>query len=253
MGYRYDLHCHTREGRKCSDISVKEMVELYHEIGFSGFCITDHFTGSMNPLPDDVSWDERVNLTYDIFLEAHREGKKFGMHIFYGIEYKLAPDINHFSQAVGAEFLFLNIKKEWLLNNKNIFSKKPQLLFDEARKEGMCIIHAHPMMGDELILFPYSVDAVEIINGGLNDFCNENAKKYAEMYNLLETAGTDIHRFDQKIISGVETKTPCFSADELINKIKQRQAIPFVTTREITNYWQEKQMKANAIRKSNMV
>ena len=85
MGYRYDLHCHTRQGSRCSDIPAKEMAELYHEIGLSGFCVTDHFTGSMNPLSDDASWEERVNLSYDIFLEAQEEGKKFGMSVFFGV------------------------------------------------------------------------------------------------------------------------------------------------------------------------
>lgn len=48
MAYRYELHCHTNEGSKCSDISIKEMFRLYEEMGYSGICITDHFTNPMN-------------------------------------------------------------------------------------------------------------------------------------------------------------------------------------------------------------
>ena len=254
MAYRYDLHCHTSEGSKCSDISIDEMIELYHEIGFSGFCVTDHFTSSMNPLTDDASWEERVNLSYDIFQKAHKKSLKFGLSVFFGIEYRLTPDIDRASQAYGADFIFLNIEKDWLLNNKCIFREKPDILFDKAREAGVFIIHAHPMFGRELTLFPYSVDAVEIINGGFNnagDICNVNAKKYAEMYDLLETAGTDIHRFDQQLITGIEMEKPCFTVVELINTIKQKNATLYHTTRKITDYWQEKQNKASEIRKKS--
>ena len=82
MAYRYDLHCHTNEGSKCSDMSVNEMVSLYHELGYSGICITDHFTNPMNPLADDAPWSKRVNLSFDIFQSAYEEGKTLGLSVF---------------------------------------------------------------------------------------------------------------------------------------------------------------------------
>ena len=114
------------------------------------------------------------------------------------------------------------------------------------------IIHAHPMFGGELRLFPYSVDAVEIVNGGANNSCNMNAKTYANMYNLMETAGTDLHRYDQKIMSGIETIKPCETIEMLIREIKEGRAKPFSISREITDYWQTKQFEASELRKERM-
>lgn len=108
------------------------------------------------------------------------------------------------------------------------------------------------MFGGELRLFPYSVDAVETINGGANDSCNRNAKTYANMYSLTETGGTDLHRYDQEIMSGIETENPCNTVEALICEIKERRAKPFSITRKITDYWQEKQLEASELRKQSM-
>jgi len=228
---------------------VKEMAELYHEIGYSGICITDHFTNPMNPLADDAPWSERVNLSYSIFQKALAEGEKFGMSVFFGIEYSLAPDIDRPSQTAGTDFLFLNIEREWLLENKDAFREKPEGLFKRIRDAGGFVIHAHPMLGREIGLYPYYVDAVEVINGGANDTCNENAKTYAKMYGLTETAGTDIHRFDQKVMAGVETETPCATIGELVGAIKEGRARPFSMARQISDYWQQMQYNASEARK----
>jgi predicted metal-dependent phosphoesterase TrpH len=231
MAYRFDLHCHTKEGSKCSDISAKEIAELYHEMGYAGICITDHFTGRNNPLPDDAPWDERVNLFYNIYQETREHGARVGLSVFFGIEYALLPDIDLPSQTTHAHFLFLNLAREWLTENKDAFRENTKVLFNRIRETGGFIIHAHPMHGDELRLFPEHVDAVEIINGRVDDFCNENAKTYAKMYGLLETAGTDIHTFDQKIMTGLETEVPCSTVSELIKEIKEKRAKPFSLAR----------------------
>jgi hypothetical protein len=241
MTYRYDLHCHTKEGSKCSDISAKELVELYHEAGYAGICITDHFTGRNNPLPDDAPWHERVKLFYDIYQGAREESAKLGLSVFFGIEYALLPDIDRPSQTTHAHFIFLNLKKDWLLKNKDAFREKPQVLFEKIKEADGYIIHAHPMHGDELRLYPKHVDAVETINGRVGDFCNENAKAYAKMYGLTETAGTDIHHFDHKTMAGMETERPCSEVGELICEIKEKRAKPFSFTRDVTDYWQRKQ------------
>jgi len=254
MAYRYDLHCHTKEGSKCSDISVRDMAALYHEMGYSGICITNHFTNGMNPLADDAPWSDRVNLSHEVYQKAREEGEKLSLSVFFGIEYSLAPDIDRPSITTGTDFLIFNIEKEWLLNNKDAFREKPEGMFKKIHDAGGFVIHAHPMFGEELMLFPYYVDAVEIINGngGVNDAFNENAKAYAGMYGLTETAGTDIHRFDHKIMAGVETETLCSTIGDLVRVIKEKRAKPFSMVRQITDYWTQKQLEASEARKRNI-
>lgn len=63
------------------------------------------------------------------------------------------------------------------------------------------------------------------------------------------TGGTDLHRYDQKIMSGVETEKTCYTIQELITEIKERRAKPFSLAREITDYWQRLQYEADEARK----
>ena len=60
MGYLFDLHCHNKEGSVCSRLPAKDMVDFYIKQGYSGFCVTNHFTGSTT-VPDNYSWEDRVD------------------------------------------------------------------------------------------------------------------------------------------------------------------------------------------------
>jgi hypothetical protein len=250
MSYRYDLHCHTREGSKCSDMSISGIVDLYRENDYAGICITDHFTNPMNPLPDDAPWSERVMLSYDIYRKVKVEGERCGLHVFFGIEYSLTPDIEHPSKATGTDLLFLNLEVGWLMENKDAFRGETRDLCACIRNAGGYIIHAHPMLGEELRLFPHCVDAVEVINGGVTKACNDNAKAYAQMYGLVEIAGTDIQRYDQQTMAGMETDTPCTTIEELVSAIKTGHAKPFSFVREISEHWKKMQEDASEHRKT---
>ncbi|MGN1083523.1 MAG: hypothetical protein ACI4QX_00845, partial [Lachnospiraceae bacterium] len=76
-----------------------------------------------------------------------------------------------------------------------------------------------------------------------------NAKTYANMYGLIETGGTDLHRYDQKVMSGVETEKPCTTIEELIIEIQERRATPFSIERQITDDWLQIQEAASKERK----
>lgn len=252
MTHRYDLHCHTNAGSKCSDISTKNMVELYREMGYSGICITDHLSGSMNPLPGSTPWEDRITFHHSIYQEARKWGEKAGLSVFFGVEFALVEDINDLSKTTWGKFVLLNLEKEWLINNRAVFVCEPDRLFSKVREAGGFVIHAHPFIGKrELVqLFPDSIDAVEVINTGCDSAANAAALNFAREHKLLEVAGTDIHRYDQKLMAGVETEKPCATIGELIAAIKAGNAKPFTVEREITDYWQRIQADASEERKN---
>ena len=252
MVYRYDLHCHTKEGSKCSDISVTEMVELYYEMGYSGICITDHFSG-MTTIPDNTPWKERILIHYDIYEKARKAGEKWGLSVFFGIEYSPVYELKQMTKCIGIDFIIINLSKEWLVKNQTAFYGTDREQLNNLRKAGGFIIHAHPIIYKQDIqqiqLYQNCIDAVEIINGGLNEINNNSALNYARAYGLIETAGTDIHRFDQKIMAGIETETPYSTIEGLVNAIKKRKAKPFSVERDITDYWLQIQYRASEARK----
>jgi hypothetical protein len=143
MGYRYELHCHTMDGSKCGAMGIKELVEFYHGMGYAGICITDHFSGN-SVVPDEAPWAERVKYYDGIYEKLSRHGKKFGLYVFFGIEFTIYSDINHMSDATGNDFLIYNLTKDWLLANKSAFIGRPSDIFMRVREAGGFIIHAHP-------------------------------------------------------------------------------------------------------------
>ena len=85
MKYLYDLHCHTKEGSKCGASSLSDMVKYYHEAGFAGFCVTDHFTGN-STIPEEASWEERVNSIFELCDSVKDLADSLGVRVFAAIE-----------------------------------------------------------------------------------------------------------------------------------------------------------------------
>lgn len=235
MGYRYELHCHTKDGSLCGAMGVRELTEFYHQMGYSGICITDHFSGN-SVVPDEAPWAERVKYFDGVYEALCKSGKKLGLSVFFGIEYTIYNDIDYMSDATGNDFLIYNLTREWLLANRAAFIGRPSDIFARVRGAGGFIIHAHPFKEADYIdcvrLYPRGVDAVETYNANCGDFVNDFAKTYARHYGLLETAGSDFHRLAQRKLTGLETSSPCMSAGELVDAIKKMLTKPFVIQRE---------------------
>ena len=229
MGYLYDFHVHTKEGSACSIAPVRELVKYYRDRGFSGFILTDHFSGNTS-FPDGISWEERVNRTWEIYDAAQEECAKYGdFKVFFGIEFSLRSDPDNIREILGNDFIVTNITKEWMLENEDAFGLDFNAGFDKIRAAGGFISHAHPFLEEDYIksiqLLPRKIDAVEIINAYGTEMTNGAAKWYADTYNLPYTAGSDMHNItmDNVMLAGVETENECETVVDLINAVKNRQ------------------------------
>ena len=234
MPYRYELHCHTLEGSACSVMPAMDLADFYYQAGYSGICVSDHFSGN-STLPDDTLWNDRVDYYYNIYKKISAAGSKLGLSVFFGLEYTLAPDVTHITNGTGNDFLLLNLTKEWLAKSKDVFKLKPREMFSAIRSAGVFVIHAHPFHTGDWVeyirLLPKSVDAVEVMNAHVDDFVNKNAQFYAQAYNLPGTGGSDLHGAHWDTLSGVETDTPCHTSADLTMAIANRQARPFFISR----------------------
>jgi hypothetical protein len=235
MPHRYELHCHTAEGSKCSTVPAVDLIEMYKRNGYSGVFITDHFSG-MTTVPNETSWEDRVGFWYGIHTKAKQAGDKAGISVFPGMEYSPVPDVKHFTGGSGADFIILNISREWLLDNRDAFSGSSRDQLKKIRDAGGFVIHAHPFKEASYIeymkLIPRSVDAVEVINAGCNDSENNNALGYARAYGLLEAAGSDCHNISRTVFAGLETEFLCRTPEDLVNAIINKKAKPFRTVKE---------------------
>lgn len=214
--YRYELHLHTFPVSKCGKKTVRENLEFYKSIGYDGVFITNHFIDANINISPDKSYEERINFYFSDYEEGKKIGEEIGIKVFVGVENALN----------GTHFLIFGLEKEWFLEHPEIeqMEMKEQLaLFSQ---NGAFISHAHPFREDKWIdyirLFPGSVDAVEVINAGRDDFTNRMAELYAQNYGKLRTAGTDNHYGgDIGRLAGIETDEPINSVEDMIRLLKE--------------------------------
>ncbi|PTV98388.1 hypothetical protein C8C76_11745 [Halanaerobium saccharolyticum] len=222
--FKYEMHAHTTEGSKCSNISAVELVNLYKKIGYSGICISDHFLNGNTTVPENLPWEERIELFYNGYKRAYNEGKKVGIDVFFGWEYSYR----------GTDILTYGLDKKWLLRHPNLLSLSLVEYCDLVHEDGGFLVHAHPFREAEYIdmirLFPRKVDAVEIFNAGRTDFENKRALEYADNYKLLKLVGSDTHKKQINKSAGIQFERKIKDIDDMIESIKDGQGDLFVSS-----------------------
>ncbi|MDE6729139.1 MAG: PHP domain-containing protein [Oscillospiraceae bacterium] len=228
--YKYETHLHTAEGSACASSTGAEMARAHKAAGYDGIFVTDHFFNSSTTVPRELPWDQRIDLYCKGFENALEEGKKIGLDVFFGVEWTVR----------GADFLIYNKDKQWLKDNKYLLMEADEReLFDEVRKTGGFIVHAHPFREAEYIphisLYPHHVDAVEVVNTrngdplfGGNTVFNDRAKQYAVMYGLPETGGSDTHNARQIVNGGILVPEKINSPEDYLRQIKNGSVVPLI-------------------------
>lgn len=196
--YAYETHMHTLQGSKCGRNTGEEMTMAYHDAGYTGIIITDHFFYG-NTAPDrKLPWTDWVTEFCKGYEDAKECGDKIGIDVFFGWE----------SGYRGTEFLIYGLDKEWLLSHPEIKDATIPEQFKLVHDEGGMIIHAHPFREESYIpevrLFPEYVDGVEQINMAhfhrrevtSGYMFNEKAAKYAKEHDFPTTCGSDMHTTD---------------------------------------------------------
>lgn len=212
--YRYETHLHTREASACAINSAVEQVRRYKEAGYDGIIVTDHFFNGNTSIPEDLPWEERVDLLCKGYENAKEEGDRIGLSVFFGWEANFGT----------TEFLIYGLDKHWLKEHPDILSWNIEEQYNRIHEAGGFIVHAHPFRVrpyiKEIRLLPMFVDAVEAINvGNRNDEFDKKAMAYAKKHKLPMTAGTDSHGLE-KFRSGIAFPHKLKSIQDYINSIK---------------------------------
>ena len=211
--YKYEMHCHTSETSKCGKSTGAEMARLYHDLGYTGLFITDHFlTSPSTAVPKDLPWEERIERFCKGYNSAKAEGNKLGLDVFFGFEHGFGC----------AHLLTYNIGKDWLLAHPDMPEWDMVDYCKRIRADGGCVVHAHPFYeGVEYVqLVPFTVDAIESPNAGHTDEFNEYARKYAEMFGLPLTAGTDNHNILNKHLCSIEVPERFVTSADYLKAIR---------------------------------
>ena len=220
--YRYETHLHTYPVSRCAGATVREMLEFYKKIGFSGVFVTNHFLDGNINIDRSLPYEERVRFYISDYEEACRLGEEIGISVFFGVEHSYK----------GTDFLVYGLTPAWYLSHPEIEDMKKSDLLRFLMSEGALVIQAHPFREasyiDHIRLFPRCVEGVEIINACRSESENGMAKLYAEHYGLLPFAGTDNHRADTRpTLAGMQTETPILDVTDFINRVRSQEALPF--------------------------
>ncbi len=209
---KYELHSHTTETSQCAQITAKELVEKYKELGYSGIVITNHYSDFTFSLKEMFN----KKLRSEHYLKGYREAKKY--------------ETEDFSVLLGLELRFFLNGNDYLIYGitEELIEKSPFLLPMYLKKtsnffknNGCIIIQAHPFRPYIYRANPKYIDGVEIVNGKSTKTENEKALNWAQRKKLkIKTAGSDCHRVTGAGISGIETTEPIKNNDDLLRILK---------------------------------
>jgi len=193
--YKYETHLHTSETSRCSTSGGADLAHYFKARGYTGIFVTDHFLGSNTTVPENLPWNQRIDMFMHGYEAAAREGAKIGLDVFFAWEY--GQDWTH--------LLTYGLDKDWLLANPDMLNWDIIEYFDRVHAAGGAIVHAHPFRENvECVrLFPTKTDAVEVINSSRNDDANRHALDFALSFTLPQAAGSDIHHTDKNNLAGV--------------------------------------------------
>lgn len=223
--YRYETHLHTAITSACSRFAPQEIIGKYTRLGYAGIFVTDHFLNGNTTVPQGLEWERRIAR----FCAGYRLVKKVAeglLDVFFGLEYSYK----------GTDFLVYGLDEEWLLAHPEIMEMQVTAFVPFARSEGGLVIQAHPYREahyiDHIRLFPSVVNGVEVINANMDERTNRLAGIMANSYDLLTTAGSDIHGAGQVNLAGVEFKEKIKSERDFVNKVKRGEGSIFTLTDE---------------------
>lgn len=185
--YKIEMHCHTSEVSRCSNISASDLIDCYKKLGYDCVVITDHFFNGNSLVPRNLAWSERVELFTTGYDAAVKRGREVGIDVLFAWEWSFH----------GTDILTYGLDKNWLLKNEGCDLLSINDYCDLVHQSGGYTVHAHPFREADYIdlirLFPRKVDAVEVLNACRTKFENKQAGKYADEYGLKKTCGSDNH------------------------------------------------------------
>lgn len=206
--FRFDTHVHTSQVSPCGHVTAEETVRLYHEAGYAGLCITDHYAGYFFDALSELPWNEAVDRYLTGYRQAKETGDRLGMVILPGCELRLDGGCN--------EFLLFGFREALFYQYPHLNACSIGQLHELAVKENFLVFQAHPFRPGMVPQPPEYLDGVEGINGNpRHNSHNELAQAYAREHGLRISAGSDCHEIEDVGRSGIITEDRVRTLDEL--------------------------------------
>ncbi|MBE7039665.1 MAG: PHP domain-containing protein [Ruminococcaceae bacterium] len=203
--FKTEMHCHTLESSKCGKIQAKDIVEAYIDEGYNTLVITDHF-GSRHKSDEGINHDIHRLING---CNAAKEASNGRINIIFGVEINFSENKN--------DYLVYGLTEDFLLNNPDIYNLGIKEFSDIAHENGLLIYQAHPFRNNMTITSPLLLDGIEVFNAHpRHDSRNSISKNWAEIYNLREISGSDVHQPQDIARGGIMTTNEIKTTDDLL-------------------------------------
>lgn len=194
--FKIETHLHTQYVSKCSHLSAAQIAQTYKDAGYSGICVTDHYSRTtFDYLGIDIYSDcDKLTPFLKGYRELKEECEKVGIKVYKGAEIRFDECAN--------DYLILNWHDNLLAEPAKIFEMGIEDFYKLAHPLGVVIIQAHPYRKKCTPAFACYLDGMEVQNTHPNhDNHNDMAMEYAEEFGLIATGGSDAHD-DQSMARG---------------------------------------------------
>ena len=213
---KYELHVHTSECDKVAKCSGAEIVKLYHDAGYNGIVITDHYFSLFFQWFEEELGNYNLKKFIDRYLRgyfsARNEGEKIGFTVLCGAEVRFDNTINDYLVYGLEEKDFYELP---LLNRLKSVDELIETLPDYA-----LVVQAHPFRDKMTVSSPNLLFGIEGYNGGTDSFRNEMAKLFGVHYGKPLTSGSDFHNISHLAKGGIATKQKITTAKTLTDVLR---------------------------------
>lgn len=199
--YKYEMHLHTSEGDAYARFSGAECVKMYHDAGYEGIVVTDHYEKRFFEwFADELTGADHRGMI-DRFLRgyynARNEGEKLGFTVLSGAEVRFSDSAN--------DYLVYGVDEEFFYNAPllHLLGGPDELV--RIVPEGACVVQAHPFRNNMTVREPGALFGIEAYNGEMEPFRNRMAKAFAEHYGKPMTSGSDLHVSNDFAKGGIVT------------------------------------------------
>ncbi|MBO5070826.1 MAG: PHP domain-containing protein [Roseburia sp.] len=228
--YKIELHAHTTPGSSCSEIPPKDMIRLMKEQHYDAVIITNHFYAGGQFMKSE----DPVETYLADFYAAREEGKKNGIQVLLGAEYRFDENMN--------DYLVYGVDESFLRETVTCFDMGIEAFYKEYHRESLLILQAHPFRNGCTPARPECLDGIETMN--LHPNHNSRvavASRYAKNWGSLNwnsqnwssqnwnspivTIGTDLHHWGHEGVSALRTKVLPETESQLVEILRSKDYI----------------------------
>ncbi len=208
LGFKYETHFHTDETSPCGKVKAEDAVRIYHQAGYTGLVVTDHYFNGFFEMHPFINWDKKIDLFLEGYRSALNEGRKLGMDIHLGMEIRFNENAN--------DYLVYGIHEDLLRNHKKLYKLSLKEFRELTAGTGIVIVQAHPFRAHMVPAPPALIDGVEVFNGNpRHQSSNHLAEQYARDHGLKMLSGSDFHQPQDAARGGIvvreRIKPGCFA------------------------------------------